>query len=237
MNKDLEFLIKIVKEAKEISNKKFEVKQKGTDNDLVTNLDVEIEEYLIKKMKEAYPTFDIVSEEENYKKELSDNCFTIDPIDGTINFANGLPFWGIQVACIRDGKTVAAVIDLVKLNELYYADETGAYLNGEKISVREVPIKNALYDILGLDTNPCFVSMRKYSKSKRHFGSVCVSMAFLASGRIHGVAFRKDTIWDYVPGLFIAKMAGAKIKDIPSFHSCAMNQEFLDILEKETTIK
>ena len=63
MTKELKFLIDIVKEAEKISNESFKVKTKGGESDLVTNLDVKIEEYLISRIKSEYPTFDIVSEE------------------------------------------------------------------------------------------------------------------------------------------------------------------------------
>ena len=95
MTTDVKFLIDIVKEAEEISKEEFSVKTKGGESDLVTNLDVKIENYLISRIRESYPEYDIVSEEENFKKEVTDNCFIIDPIDGTINFANNLPLWAI----------------------------------------------------------------------------------------------------------------------------------------------
>lgn len=234
MSKDLEFLIKIVKEANIISEEHFEVKPKGNESDLVTNLDYKIEKYLIDRIKENYPDFYIVSEEYNTDNKVTDNCFIIDPIDGTINFANNVPLWAIQVAMKRNGQTVASVISMPRVNEFYYADETGAYLNDEKININEVPIKNALYVIDGNNVLEELIKMSKYSTNRRTFGGVCVSMAFLAAGRIHGAVFRSDKPWDYEPGLFICKMAGAKIKNVSGFHAAAMNQEFLDILEKET---
>lgn len=234
---EIDFLKRIINEANEISKKRFEVYSKGGENDLVTNLDLEIEKYLINEIKETYPDFDIVSEEFNTNGTVTDNCFIIDPIDGTINFANNLPLWGIQVACRKNGKTIASVISFPRINEIYYADETGAYLNDKQISINEVLIKNTLYAIDGNNNLPCMQRMRKYSSNRRNFGGVCVSMAFVASGRIHGAVFRSDKPWDYEPGLFICKMAGAKIKSIDGFHAAAMNQEFLDILEKETAKK
>ena len=234
---EIDFLKRIINEANEISKKRFKVYAKGGENDLVTNLDLEIEKYLINEIKENYPDFDIVSEEFNTNGIVTDNCFIIDPIDGTINFANNIPLWGIQVACRKNGKTIASVISFPRINEFYYADETGAYLNDEQISINEVPIKNAVYAIDGNNNLPCMQRMRKYSSNRRNFGGVCISMAFLASGRIHGAVFRSDKPWDYEPGLFICKMAGAKIKSIDGFHAAAMNQEFLDILEKETAKK
>lgn len=235
--KEIDFLKEVVSNANEISKKEFNVNTKGGENDLVTNLDLEIEKFIIEKIKKEYPNYDIVSEEFNNNNQISNNCFIIDPIDGTINFANNLPLWGIQIACVKDGKTVASIISLPHINEFYYADETGAYLNDKKIKVNEVPIKNTLYSIDGNNNLPCMQRMRKYSSNRRNFGGVCVSMAFVASGRIHGAVFRSDKPWDYEPGLFICKMAGASICNKNGFHAAAMNKEFLDILEMETAKK
>lgn len=237
MKNEGEFLKELVKKANELSTQEFDIVNKGGENDLVTNLDLKIEKFLIDKIKKQYPNFDIVSEEFNTNNKITDNCFVIDPIDGTINFANNLPLWGIQVACIKNGKTIASVISLPRINEFYYADETGAYLNDKKILVREVPLKNALYSIDGNNNLPSMQRMRKYSSNRRNFGGVCVSMSFLASGRIHGAVYRSNKPWDYEPGLFICKMAGASIKSIDGFHAAAMNQEFLNILELETAKK
>lgn len=237
MKTESQFLRDVVKKANNLSTQKFDTINKGGENDLVTNLDLEIERFIIDEIKKQYPNFDIVSEEFNTNNKITENCFVIDPIDGTINFANNLPLWGIQVACIKNGKTIASVISLPRINEFYYADETGAYLNDNKISVNEVPIKKALYSIDGNNNLPSMQRMRKYSSNRRNFGGVCVSMSFVASGRIHGAVFRSNKPWDYEPGLFICKMAGASVKSIDGFHAAAMNQEFLDILELETAKK
>lgn len=221
--KEIDFLKEVVSNANEISKKEFNVNTKGGENDLVTNLDLEIEKFIIEKIKKEYPNYDIVSEEFNNNNQISNNCFIIDPIDGTINFANNLPLWGIQIACVKDGKTVASIISLPHINEFYYADETGAYLNDKKIKVNEVPIKNTLYSIDGNNNLPCMQRMRKYSSNRRNFGGVCVSMAFVASGRIHGAVFRSDKPWDYEPGLFICKMAGASICNKKWF-PCSCNE-------------
>lgn len=208
---ELDFLIKIVRQAEKISQEHFTVETKGGERDLVTELDVKIENFLIGEIKKAYPDFDIISEEGNYNKKPTDNCFIIDPIDGTINFANNLPLWAIQVACKKNGKTVAAVIDMPRINEFYYADKSGAYLNGEKISVSQVPIKNTIYAIDGSNAFQSINRMRKHSSGFRRFGGVCVSMAFTAAGRIHGAVFRSDKLWDYEPGLYLIKMAGGEL--------------------------
>ena len=229
-----EFIQRIVREAEELLSRDFAVYAKGSEGDLVTDADYLVERFLIEKIRAEYPDFAIISEEFNPDAKLSENCFIIDPIDGTKNFANGLPLWGIQVACRKNGETVASVIDLPALKEFYFADESGAYLNGEKISVREVPILNAFYAAIGGDVIEAATRMQKYGSTHRVFGAACVAFAFLAAGRMHGVSFRAENPWDFEPGLFLAKQAGAIVKSEPGFHASAMNEEFLRILEDET---
>lgn len=143
-----------------------------------------------------------------------------------------MPLWGIQIACVISSEVVAAVIYLPKMNELYSADDSGACLNDTKIATTVVPIINTLYSIDGTNNLPIMEKMRPFSSGRRNLGAVCVSMAFVSCGRLHGVLFRSDKPWDYLPGLFIAKMAGATICDEPGFHGAAMNEEFLNILKE-----
>ena len=228
------FIQRIIREAEKFLSRDFRVYAKGSKGDLVTDIDYLVERFLIEKIQAEYPNFAIISEEFNSNAAMSENCFIIDPIDGTKNFANGLPLWGIQVACRKNGETIASVIDLPALKEFYFADESGAYLNGEKISVREVPILNAFYAVIGGDVIEAATRMQKYGSTHRVFGAACVAFAFLAAGRMHGVSFRAENPWDFEPGLFLAKQAGAVVKSEPGFHAAAMNEEFLEILENET---
>ena len=116
MNTELKFLIDVTRAAEKLVSEHFSVSAKGGESDLVTDLDIKIENFLIEKIRAEYPSFDIVSEENNFQNTVTNNCFIIDPIDGTINFANNLPLWAIQIACKKGGKTVASVIDLPRLN-------------------------------------------------------------------------------------------------------------------------
>ena len=233
MTNDLKFLIDVVKQASELITDDFQVKAKGNNGDLVTNFDFEIEKFIIDKIKINYPDFKIVSEEFNSKEGLVDNCFTIDPIDGTVNFAHNLPLWGIQVACIKDGKTCAAVIYLVKLKELFCADETGAYLNGEKIQVNSLSMKNGLFVVEGSNRYPSIIKMQKYALKPRVYNCACIDFAWVACGRLNGVIFTNDTIWDYTPGLYIAKQAGAVVINESKSHIAANTPELAEILRKE----
>lgn len=230
MSKELEFLINTVKEASKLITDDFIVKSKDDKGDLVTNFDYEVEEFIIKKIKENYPDFDIISEEYNSDKQLTDNCFTIDPIDGTINFSYNVPLWSIQVACIKDGKTCAAVIYLPKLDELYYADDNGAFLNGKKISVNNLSFDKGLYSIEGPNNMISECKMRKINPNYRDFHSASINFAFVASGRLSATNFLWHTLWDYVPGQYIVLKAGGVIYNDDNIHIAANNEEFLKVM-------
>ena len=234
MSSEVNFLIKIVKEASLIINEKLEVKAKGNNGDLVTNFDYEIENYLINKIKEKYPDYSIISEEYNSNKELTDNCFTIDPIDGTVNFANNIPLWGIQIACIKNKETCASVIYLPKIDELYYADSTGAYLNNKRIHVNNLDYNNGLYTIDGPRGVEIQTKMRDVSTHFRSFGSAAVNFSWVASGKLGAVIFGYNTVWDYIPGMFLVEKAGGYTYNSDNIHLAANSIEFLEILKNIT---
>lgn len=228
MSNDIEFLIQVVKKANEMISGDFEINAKDDKGDLVTNFDYEVEKFIIGELKREYPLFDIVSEEFNSNKELTDNCFTIDPIDGTANFAYGIPFWGIQIACIRNGETCASVIYLPKLDELYYADESGAYLNDNKICVSNLKPGEAIYEMSG--RGDMLGSEMNGMKLSRRIASSAAAFSYVACGKFGGYCFRYDTLWDYMPGQYLVKQAGGYIYNEKGMHIGANSELFLQEL-------
>lgn len=237
MIKELKFLIDTVKEASKLITEEFEVKAKDNKGDLVTNFDYEVEQFIMNAIKKEYPDFNIVSEEFNTDVGLTDNCFTIDPIDGTINFAHNIPLWAIQVACIKDGKTCAAVIYLPKLQELYYADENGAFLNDKKISVNKMTIDRGLYTVEGPGNVLGEYKMRNVNRNYRDFHCAAVNFAFVASGKLSATNFVWDTLWDYIPGQFIVEKAGGVIYNDTKMHIAANSKEFLKAMLDNSSIE
>lgn len=236
MSEDLKFLIDVVKGASLLITDEFKINAKGNNGDLVTNFDFEIEKYIIDKIKQNYPDFSVVSEEYNSEKELTDNCFTVDPIDGTINFAHNIPLWGIQVACIRDKKTCAAVIYIPKMNELFYADEDGAYLNDEPIKVNSFDSRKGLYSVEGPNRLPGQVKMKQINPHCRDFFCAAINYAWVACGRLSATIFRKDSLWDYVPGQYIVEKAGGVIYNDSGAHIAANNNEFLQVIKDSASL-
>lgn len=233
MEKITKFLIKTVKKASKLITPEFEVRAKDDNGDLVTNFDFEIEQFVIGKIKKHYPNFDIVSEEFNSKKSVTENCFVIDPIDGTINFAHELPLWGIQVCCVKDGKTCSSVIFLPKLKELYWADKFGAFCNKKAISVKTRPLKNALFAIDGHNKPPSYTRLYGINHHIKITGVSCVNYAWVASGKLCGVIYKREACWDYLPGEYLVKQAGGVVFDSFNEHIATSCEEFLKLLKKE----
>ena len=213
MTDDLRFLSTIIIKASELINDEFDIKEKDNEGDLVTSVDLKIEQYLISEIQRNYPEFSIISEEYNDHVKTTENCFIIDPIDGSINFANKMPLWGIQAACVRDGKICASVIYLVALDELYEADKHGAYLNGKRIEVNAYGINRGICDIEGPNKRKNQDIINKF-RHTRNINSTAVAFAWVATGRLSAGAYLKqDKIWDYVPGEFLVEQAGGKSFD------------------------
>lgn len=225
MNKDVEFLIKIVRHAENFTNENFETVKKDDWGDYVTTADKNIENFLIEKLKSAYPTFDIVSEEFNTYNTPTDNCFIIDPIDGTLNFASGLPLFGIQVAIMKNGKVCGAVIDLPKLNEIYYADESGTYCNGKKVCVKKFEKKQALYAIEGRNRIAPLTDLKKNYPHSRVIGCCAVAHSWIAKGIFAGFLFNGNSCWDYIPGQYLVKQAGGFVINNDNLHIVASDKE------------
>ena len=231
MSNDLLYLIDVVKEASRLITADFEVKAKGDKGDLVTNFDLEIEDFIITKLKEKYPNFDVVSEEYNSENGLTENCFVIDPIDGTINFANNIPIWAIQVAMIKEKNVIAAVIYAPKLNELYCADKSGTYLNNKIIKVNKMDTYNGLYVVDGTNKFNVQENLMKVNPHLRVYYSAAIEYAWVACGRLSGMVFLKDTLWDYIPGEYIVRQAGGVIYNDKELHIATNNKEFLEMIK------
>ena len=200
--------------------------------DIVSSADLRAETFIVNQLSMKHKSFEIISEEShaNNDKPLP-NCFVIDPRDGTINFVNGLPIWGIQIACVLDKRTVASVINLPELGQLYVADENGAYLNGKKIHVSDKCLRDSLYSIEGQDiiTGAADLIDTGYPHL-REFYSTSASFSFVASGKMAASVYRCSHLWDWLPGEFLVRAAGGVSYNDPltDLHIVANTPETLE---------
>jgi len=107
-----------------------------SDKDLVTEADVEAEKKIMSMIKKRFPDHGILAEESGDSRSKSDYTWVIDPLDGTNNFAYGLPLFGVSIALLDGKMPVVGVINMPVFGELYYSQrEGGAFLNGKPVRV------------------------------------------------------------------------------------------------------
>ena len=232
MNRDCDFAIKTIKQASNMLVENFVVMDKDNKGDVVTSLDLNIEKFIIKKVKENYPGFDIVSEEYSPSNILTENCVIINGIDGTVNVSKKMPIFGIQMAIVRGGINTASVVFLPFLNELYYCDEENAYLNGKITRVESVPLEKGLIAATGTKRIKSMVALQEYSLLFRDYGSIAVAFAWVASGKLNGAIYNGDKLWNYYPVMKLCEKAGAKIINAKGVHIAACDDKFLKVLSK-----
>lgn len=204
-------------------NGQFEVSNKEGINNLVTEADHAAEKAIIGIIQKAFPDHFILSEETGELKSHSEFKWIIDPIDGTVNFANGIPICCVSIGIEKNGKMVMGAVYNPFMNELYYAEKgSGASLNDKKISVGNKPavIKSCLvtgfpYTYLDSPNGPIQVFERLVRKGipVRRLGSAAIDLCWVAAGRFDGFYEHSLQAWDSAAGFIIVEEAGGKVTD------------------------
>lgn len=207
-----------------IKNKEILAEAKG-EKDFVSNIDKNIELYLIEVFKKHFPNFSFISEEFNPETKQLDKVIVIDPIDGTCNFINNICLYGIQVAFIENNEIVLSAIYLPLLNEFYFAKKgKGAFLNGKRLlNNRPTPIDNAIVSVGDFSRNNKAthdIQMKIIDNLKdkvmkiKMFGSASVDMAFVSSKKTNGYVSFATNIWDYASGILLARESGLIVESL-----------------------
>ena len=207
----------LIRDFGEIEN--LQVSSKGP-GDFVTSADKRTEKTIIEELQKAHPNYGIITEESGIiNKSNTKNRWIIDPIDGTMNFLNGIPHFAISIGYEEDNEIKCGVIfDPIK-NEMFCAEKgNGAYLNNSRIRVSN---KKKLMDALLVTGGPHysskikeetfseFVNVSKNVLSPiRKFGSAALDIAYVACGRFDGYWQRELNYWDIAAGIIILKEAG-----------------------------
>ena len=188
--------------------------------DLVTEVDVNIERFLTDAILAVFPGDKIHAEELSSSQEITGRTWVIDPIDGTCNFAHGIPTYGIQCCLFDGGEPRMAVIYLPRQNELYTAMEgQGCFLNGEKVSVdKTVTADTAVISIGDFTHKSDRLAALQYKavgylyprvSKLRMYGAASVDYAWFVSGRLAATIFTTRNLWDIAPGVLMSREAGA----------------------------
>ena len=209
----------LIRDFGEIENLQVSTKGPG---DFVTSADKRTEKILIEEIQKAHPEHGIITEETGIiNKSNVEKKWIIDPIDGTMNFLNGIPQFAISIAYEEKGEIICGVIFNPILNEMFVAEKgNGAYLNNSRIRVsNKKKIKDALLVTGGPKGNSKiknkifseYINVSNNVSNVRKFGSAALDMAYVACGRFDGYWQRELNYWDVAAGVIILKEAGGLI--------------------------
>ncbi len=200
-----------------------QVSFKRTAVDLVTRADRMAEEMISTLLRDRFPDHGILAEEGTLH-DGREYRWVIDPVDGTTNFAHGLPLFAVSIGLERRGQVVAGVVYHPPLDELFYADRgRGAFLrtNGtdQALAVSEVAgVADAVvatglpYDIRETGVNVANISrLARIAREVRILGAAALHLAYVAAGRIE--AFWEPALnpWDLAAGALLVEEAGGRI--------------------------
>jgi len=196
------------------------------DRDFATDVDLRIESEVRASLAEATPEIPFLGEEEGDGAELGEARWVLDPIDGTVNFAHGSPLCSISLSLVLGGQPVLGIVDAPLLGERFTARSGGgAYLNGARISVAEVPgLHEAIVGVADFkvgagseDENRVHLAalgrLAHESLRVRMLGSAALDLAWLAAGRLNATLMLSNLPWDVTAGLLLAREAGGIVFD------------------------
>ncbi|MCP3852428.1 MAG: inositol monophosphatase [Gammaproteobacteria bacterium] len=194
--------------------------QNKADGSLITQADIDVMQRIKNQLAESFPQYQFFSEElpeEELNRFFSKNhsgYWCLDPIDGTSNFASGLPYFSISLALIVNGETKMGLIYDPVRDECFTAIKgQGAKLNNKPIIRMPPPetIQGCLAHVdfkrLSTEMSVKLISAPPY-RSQRSFGSIALDWCWLAMGRGHITVHGKQMLWDYAAGLLIAEESG-----------------------------
>jgi myo-inositol-1(or 4)-monophosphatase len=197
--------------------------QRKVDGSLLTEADLAAQSALFQRLHAIAP-YPMLGEEmsdaaqhqvwEMSGKRRETGFWCVDPIDGTSNFVNGLPFFAISIALVRDGRTVLGVVYDPHADEAFYASEGGgAFMNGEALPLKLPPA--------GLNRCMAGIDLKRIDRvlagrlasehpfaSQRNLGASTLDWCYLAAGRLHIYLHGGQKMWDYAAGSLILTEAG-----------------------------
>ncbi len=192
------------------------IDHKSSFHDLVTKYDKEAEQILSNYIFQHYPDSTFMGEEGGATGQGKVHWY-VDPIDGTSNFATGIPFFCVSIGAAVDGEIIAAVILDPIREELFSATTQGAFLNGDPITAKGNRTENEAFLLTAFpsphasatdEDGKLMANIIRRFATLRRIGSAALSLAYVACGRVDAAYEPRINAWDVAAGLFILQQAG-----------------------------
>jgi myo-inositol-1(or 4)-monophosphatase len=200
------------------------IEQKDTPINLVTEMDPRAEALILSRLTGEFPDDAILAEERGARAGRSGRRWIVDPLDGTTNYAHGVPIFAVSIA-LEDGEGVAlGVIHDPNLRETFVAERgRGVHLDGTRLAVSPSKRLNESlvatgfpYDIRETaDTNLAeYAAFSLRARAVRRMGSAVLYLAWLAAGRIDGYWELRLGAWDVAAGWLMVTEAGGRVTNL-----------------------
>jgi myo-inositol-1(or 4)-monophosphatase len=192
--------------------------------DLVTDCDRRSEAFLVSEIRRRFPGQRIIAEESGQLPGDAGCLWYIDPLDGTVNFAHGIPIFTVSIGYAEQGQMRLGTVYDPMRDECFTAEAgRGAWLNGQPVHVSDTQELDQSLLITGfpydIRTNPVnnldlFVRFSLRSQGVRRLGSAAMDLCYVACGRVDGFWEARLSAWDIAAGGLIAREAGATVTNL-----------------------
>lgn len=234
---------------------KAEIREKEQVFDLVTESDIASQKRIKEIVLKAFPHHSFLGEEDEVKSSLNSDClWIVDPLDGTNNYAQGIPHFSISIAYAEKGEVLAGVVYDPVRDEMFTAEKgKGSFLNGNSLSCsNREPLDHCVvatgfyYDRGNLMERTLETIKQLFYapiRGLRRNGSAALDLCWTAAGRFDAYFEYQLSVWDFAAGLLIVQEAGGRVsecngdekglecRNIASSNSCVYD-DFINIIRK-----
>lgn len=215
----------------------FQISHKEGINNLVTEVDKQAEQLIRKIINDAFPEHGIIGEEYEIKESKSRYKWVIDPIDGTTNFAHGLPICCVSIGILDNDQPLMGAVYNPMMNEFFFAEKgKGAFLNDQPIHVSKNAEFKKAFLVTGFpyhhpentkDITQTFRELVRLGLPVRRLGAAAIDLCWVACGRFDGFWEYNLQPWDIAAGYLIVQEAGGKITDFKANNGQVWDKETL----------
>lgn len=196
------------------------------DRDLVTDVDLAVEDAVREFLARETPEIGILGEEQGHSGPSDGLWWALDPVDGTANFARGIPLCGVSLGLVEGRRGVVAAVDLPFLGARYIAAEGyGAHLGDERIRVSAATeMADAMFSIGDFAVGAAaehknrirlnlLAELGARAQRIRMLGTAAIDLAWVAQGKLEGAVILANLPWDTAAGVLLVREAGGLVLD------------------------